>query len=221
VSTRFNFPGTGKAVTFTSNDHFVLLTSKGIGKYHMDSLTSSYFHNDDRINAFAIGKSGRFYLACNNLIKIYRCWENILEDSFSVALKLNSKVSSLAVDNTEQYFAAGTYEGFVCIINLRNNNIMWNKAIHLSNVNDLKFQYLDDDFLQLASAGADKTIKLIDVEEIRRENNQEVITLNGHTKWVYGVDYTPDGKWLVSTGEDNKVIVWKPTMDDLYKVLHN
>jgi WD40 repeat protein len=89
-------------------------------------------------------------------------------------------------------------------------------------VNDLKFAIVDNNKMQLASAGADQTIKLIDVKAILQKNyNEDVITLKGHDTWIYALYYTPDGLWLFSAGEDNKVIAWKPTMNNLYQTLYN
>ena len=54
---------------------------------------------------------------------------------------------------------------------------------------------------------------------MRKERKEDDLTLISHTKWVYAIYYSSDGKWLFSTGEDNKVIAWKTTMWDLYKAL--
>ncbi|HEY6974994.1 MAG TPA: hypothetical protein VH396_01825 [Chitinophagaceae bacterium] len=215
----FKFPGTGKAVAFDETENFILLSSKGIGKYNIANRNETFL-NYDGINAFTIGKSGKLYIASGKEIKIYRQWENLTDNTSPVHLNFDSKVTSVAVDDNEQYIAAGTYNGFIWINDLLTNNNIWNKALHLSSVNDIKFATVDNDKLQLASAGADQTIKLIDVKAILQKNyNEDIITLKGHATWIYALYYTPDGLWLFSAGEDNKVIAWKPTMSDLYQTL--
>ncbi|HRI19921.1 MAG TPA: hypothetical protein PLA68_03165 [Panacibacter sp.] len=220
----FKFPGTGKGVAFTLNNEIVIASNKGIGKYRVsnNAIAGLSFLDYPAIAAFAAGKSGKFYIASGNRVKIYSSWENILYDSLAIIEQYDSKVSSLVVDDKEKYIAAGTYNGMVWMIDLKTGAVICNKALHLSSVNDLKIAVLDNGKMQLASAGADQTIKLTDINAILQKNyNQDIISLKGHTKWIYGLYYTPDGRWLFSAGEDNKVIAWRTTMSDLYQTLSN
>jgi len=36
----------------------------------------------------------------------------------------------------------------------------------------------------------------------------QVRTLTGHSQRVYSVDFSPDGKWIVSGSEDKLVKIW-------------
>ncbi|NCS59391.1 MAG: WD40 repeat domain-containing protein, partial [Microcystis aeruginosa G11-04] len=49
----------------------------------------------------------------------------------------------------------------------------------------------------------DKTIKLWNVE-----TGQEIRTLKGHDNYVYSVNFSPDGKTLVSGSWDNTIKLW-------------
>jgi WD40 repeat protein len=102
------------------------------------------------------------------------------------------------------------------------NNKENSQALHLSSVNDLRFSRIDGNRLQLASAGGDQLIKLIQVDAFLRNNdNEDVLTLRGHTKWIYCLYYSPGGKYLLSGSEDAKVIGWKTSMTDLYQTLNS
>lgn len=221
LANNFKFSGTGKSVSFINNEDFILVSSEGIGKYSIANNSTGTFLERNGINGFTVGKSGKFYVANGSIVKIYKDWNNVTQGNITAALRFDSKVTSVAVNADEHYIAAGTYNGFIWINDLQTNTTVWNKVLHLSSVNDLKFAMVDNNILQLASAGADKTIKLIDVDAILKKNSAEnIITLKGHTNWIYALYYTPDTNWLLSAGEDNKVIAWKPTMSNLYETLN-
>ena len=37
---------------------------------------------------------------------------------------------------------------------------------------------------------------------------RELLTLTGHTGWVMGLAFSPDGQWLASTSLDGTVKIW-------------
>ncbi|MFB2768952.1 hypothetical protein ACE1AT_06600 [Pelatocladus sp. BLCC-F211] len=66
----------------------------------------------------------------------------------------------------------------------------------------------------LASASADKTVKLWDTS-----TGQEIKTLTGHTDSVYGVSFSPDGKMLATASRDNTVKLWDTSTGKEIKTL--
>ncbi len=56
---------------------------------------------------------------------------------------------------------------------------------------------------RLATASDDKTAKVWDAE-----SGKELLTLRGHSGYVYGVAYSPDGKRLATASADQTAKVW-------------
>lgn len=223
VQSNFKFAGSAKSVVFNGSQQFILLSTKMIGKYSAGNPSNPLVINHTGgITACIVGKSSRLYTAFGNTLKIYDTWDDLNSDVAFATLQADSKIYSIATDEAEEFIAAGTYNGFVWIGNTKSNAFQWNRGLHLSAVNDLEFCTVDNGTIQLASAGADQTIKLIDVNAALQKNNAEdIITLKGHSRWVYSLCYTTDGQWLLSSGEDNRIIAWKPTMACLYQTLYN
>ena len=71
---------------------------------------------------------------------------------------------------------------------------------HLNHVNCVAFS---PDGTRIASASADKTIRIWDAQ-----TGEEVATLTGHTDAVVTVAYSPDGSKLASGSDDRTVRLW-------------
>jgi WD40 repeat protein len=51
------------------------------------------------------------------------------------------------------------------------------------------------------------------------KKTEDIPTLRGHNKWVYGLIYSPDGKFLYTASEDKRIIGWHTSMAGIYKSL--
>ncbi len=217
---RFKFTGIAKSAAFIDNTHFYLLTSGDIRRYHFEAstlVTDVPIATDD-INCFAVAKSGKIYTSSGSKIITYNSWTDV-KLTAAETYNLASPIMSLTVDATESYIAAGTYDGGVWLRDIKTNNT-FTQSLHLSNVSDVKFSKLSDGKLQLATASADATIRLIDVKSALTKGIEDIITLNGHNKWIYCLLYSADGKFLYSGSEDKRIFGWHTTTAGLYQTLN-
>ncbi|HLP90796.1 MAG TPA: WD40 repeat domain-containing protein [Nostocaceae cyanobacterium] len=71
---------------------------------------------------------------------------------------------------------------------------------HTNSINSVSYS---QDGKMLASASADKTIKLWDAA-----TGKLLKTLSGHQDIIFGVSFSPDGKRLASASRDQRAIIW-------------
>jgi len=89
------------------------------------------------------------------------------------------------------------YDGF------KLTDVMTSEVIFYVEDIDAKDAVLSSDKNTIAIACADWTVKVYDITA-----NAQTQTLNGHTATVKAVDYTPDGQYLISGGQDNRMMIW-------------
>jgi hypothetical protein len=219
--TRVHFNGQGRKAAFLGNDYFLVLSNQGITRFEVANTLQVLgdFVKVDLCSALAVNKKGNIYVGISTFISEFPAWES-MKQTPKVSYHLKSQVTSIAVDESGSYLAAGTYDGSVWIKHLGSDAEPNSLVPHRSAVNDLKFSRDGDGNLQLASASSDKTMKLINVSSAMNANNEDIVTLSGHSSWVYTLFYTPDGKYLFSGSEDRSIIGWHSTMSGIYNALN-
>lgn len=220
----FSFLGIAKNIASINKNNFIVLSDKEITKVSLENtILKQEKKSRTDLTALVVGnKSGKIYTAGNNKFFIYNSYEDLINNKAAQSYTLPSKAVSIDVSADESFIAAGTYDGSIWI---KENNTTATPSIHAlqkSRVNSVKFNKLNSGIWQVAAASADHTIKLLDVQQaLLQKPTEDIITLieEGHTKWVYDLWYSNDGKHLYSCGEDKKIIGWKKTMEDLYKAI--
>jgi WD40 repeat protein/energy-coupling factor transporter ATP-binding protein EcfA2 len=218
---RVNFDGKGKKGIFIDNSYFIVLSNSGATRFEVSDVPQepTDFVKVPNCSAIVINKFGNIYIASGKNILVYNSWATINSNPVKIHL-LEYAVTCMAIDESGTYLAAGTYEGWLWLKTLHSGTDPVFSALHRSAINDLRFSKDGDGNLQLATASSDQSIKLITVHAAISNKNDNVVTLQGHSRWVYSLFYSPDGKYLFSGSEDRRIIGWNSTMSGIYNSLN-
>ena len=133
-------------------------------------------------------------------------------------ITLSKAITAVTISKDKKHLAVGFEDGQVAILELDadlNSSTPEYELMHQTKVSGLAF-YQHKDFLQLASASYDNTIRLFDVTN---KNNTEIvqdkISLKGHRKWSYDIIYSPDGKFIYTVNEDKTLRVWNTLSEEM------
>ncbi|MFD2286579.1 WD40 repeat domain-containing protein [Pedobacter petrophilus] len=140
----------------------------------------------------------------DHLIKIY----NLADYSLKQNLEGHSlPVTALAYHPTGKYLISGSRDAQLKIWNLPGYDLRETIPAHLFTVYDIAFHPTLPYF---ATSSQDKSIKLWDAENFKL---YKILSLEkagiGHTHSINKIIWSNDGKFLISTGDDRKVMVWE------------
>ena len=140
----------------------------------------------------------------DHLIRIY----NLADYSLKQSLEGHSlPVTSLAYHPTDKYLISGSRDAQLKIWNLPTYELLQTIPAHMFTVYDIAFHPTLPYF---ATSSQDKSIKLWDAENFKL---YKILSLEktgiGHTHSINKVLWSNDGKYLISTGDDRKVMIWE------------
>lgn len=220
---RFKVDGKGRAVTFLNNHEGIVLTDAGLGKIDINDGgedNADQFIPFPGIKAMCTCSAEHLFMAVGADINEYKSWNDIQQKNVAKKLTARGNITALSADKSGRYLAAGIEGGAIWLLDLKSDKSK-TLALHLSAVNDLQFMNAIEGHLQLASASSDQTIKLVDVVAVLGNNDEDIITLRGHKRWVYSLSSSPDGRYLYSAGEDKKIMAWQTTMKGIYQSINH
>jgi WD40 repeat protein len=113
----------------------------------------------------------------------------------------NSQFRPLAFAPSGGFVVAGDGEGTIRSIDVRAGTVIWSQPAHKESVSTLAVA-ADGHTVASASGYSSNDIKLWD------DHGKPLGTLSGHTAWVSGLTFSPDGKFLVSCGSDQTLRIW-------------
>lgn len=228
LNSTFAFSGIPKSLSFVDENLFILLSNTGISSFKLGkSIEKELFSGSPNFSNLVISKKGHVYATQGKNILFFTDYTQLTEaPKWQIPLPSGKNIQnavSLTVDEDEKFVATGTLDGQIFIKELSDKGKSAYQILHKSTVNGLKFTTLESGTLILATSSFDQTIKIIDVfsfinknKPVNDGNDQEdILTIKNHSKWIYGIEFIKN-QWIVTNGEDNKLIALKPAMVDLY-----
>lgn len=139
----------------------------------------------------------------DHLIRIY----NLADYSLKQTLEGHSlPVTSLAYHPERKYLISGSRDAQLKIWNLPNYELVQTIPAHMFTIYNIAFHPTLPYF---ATSSQDKSIKLWDAENFKL---YKILSLEkgefGHTHSINKIIWSKDGKYLISTGDDKKVMIW-------------
>lgn len=144
----------------------------------------------------------------DHLIRIY----NAADYSLKMALEGHSlPVTSLAYHPTNSYLISGSRDAQLKIWGLPTYALLQTIPAHLFTVYNIAFH---PHLPYFATSSQDKSIKLWDAENFKLYKILSIEKAGiGHSHSINKIIWTADGKYLISTGDDRKVMVWEMMAD--------
>jgi WD40 repeat protein len=140
----------------------------------------------------------------DHLIKIYNLSDYSLKQNLE-GHKL--PVTSLAYHPDGKYLISGSRDAQLKIWSLPEYELLQTIPAHMFTVYDIAFHPTLPYF---ATSSQDKSIKLWDAENFKL---YKILSLEkaevGHTHSINKIMWSKDGKYLISTGDDRKVMIWE------------
>jgi hypothetical protein len=225
---KFAFSGIPKSLSFVDENLFLVLSNSGISSFKLGKyIEKGTFFSPILFSNLQILPNGHVYATMKKAILFFTDYTQIsATPKMRIPLPSGKNILdavSLCVDDSEKFVATGTLDGQIFIKELGDNGKSAYQILHKSVVNSLKFTTLKSGTLILATSSFDQTIKIIDVYSFISKNKpvndgseqEDVLTIKNHSKWIYGIEFIKN-QWIVTNGEDNKLIALKPAMVDLY-----
>lgn len=140
----------------------------------------------------------------DNIIRIY----NLADYSRKCTLEAHTLgITSLVYHPTGKYLISGSRDAQLKIWSLPNYELQQSIPAHMFGIYGIAFHPTLPYF---ATASQDKSIKLWDAENFKL---YKILSLEkgefGHTHSINKIIWSKDGKYLISTGDDKKVMVWE------------
>jgi len=169
-------------------------------------------HQSDEIYSVAFSPGSEFLVdACQDKsIKVWRIAETL---KVVQGVSFTSPVKCVAFSPDGRIMASGVQSGYIYLFKMSEGKwISYNNNLNMTHVGDVYDVVFSYDNKTLASASADRKVKLWDVEKKNLKKNLKG-TLEGHRQDIICVCFSLDNKTLASASYDETVKLWDVSGD--------
>ena len=217
------FSPDGKYLATGGSQEFLQLYNAKTGKKIRDFKTMHQHPNPYLYSIFAVSFSpdGKT-LASGSTDQTVDLWDIETGNKLDSLKGHNSNVFALDISPNGKFLASAGSDGRIIIWNFENKKILKIIKAHHSNIKTIAFS---PNSQTLVTSGENK--KTTPINSIREnegipppnstsdnikiwdvKSGKNLKTLKGHKNFIHAVDYSPDGKLIVSAGNDETIRLW-------------
>jgi WD40 repeat protein len=199
----------GSPVAFSSDSQYLAAVGAGFAIEIREATTGQQVRPPLRGHGWAIldlafrpsGNSAQ--LASASMDGTVRIWD-VLTGEHRALLRQTEALLGVAFSHDGRYLATGGQDRVIKIW----DTATWQRLDELRDatgcIQSVAFHPRNPGVL--AWGGTDGTVKVVQAWDAP---NKEIRTLHGHTSWVEGVAFSPDGNWIASSSLDGTIKLWK------------
>lgn len=174
------------------------LTTRKIAKTPYKILDAPSLVDDFYLNLLDWSSTNHISIGLQNAVYVWSATTNKAHKAHETTPG-ESTICSVAFNQTSSYLAIGESNGKVKIYDTETGKLSREMLGHSCRVGSISWNG------SLFSSGSrDKSILTRDI----RENSQYIYKLTGHQQEICGLKWSPDGSYIASGGNDNKVFIW-------------
>jgi dipeptidyl aminopeptidase/acylaminoacyl peptidase len=185
------------ALSFTPDSKGLYSASEDKSIIYWDLITgaNSVFITleSTKVRCLAVSPSGRYIFGGTDDGKLIR-WNMDSKEETVVFSSDNNSIYAIAFNSTGSRIAFVDKSGTLRLADARTNSIVKAISAHTARIVDVKFS---PDDRQIATCSMDYTFKIWDANNL---TNRPIVS-NKHNYWVLSVAFSPDGKYLVTSGD--------------------
>jgi len=144
-----------------------------------------------------------------------------LEPSRHMPKSHDAPVHVVTVDPTSSYIATGSADGVAKVWDMKRGYVTHAFKAHGGVISCLRFHFPSVPSHQedansppsiwLVTGSIDTRIRIFDLvkSNVRSANAKPFAVLDGHVSVPRGIDFSADGKWMLTAGRDSVVLVWQ------------
>lgn len=201
----------GELIASASDDNTVRIWKLNGEQLHV-------LQHQDNVRQVAFAPDGKTIASASKdkTVKIWRVEDQTLLKTLTHSISV--RAVSFTRDGT--FIITGDEEGNVNVWNSE-GQLLKTYTAHRSAINDTS---ISPDGKTLATASQDQEAKLWDLGEILNRNDtnsdyQPIQVFKGHTDKIWDVDFSPDGKLLVTASSDSTAMIWNMDGTPLRKLV--